>query len=66
MRVTVRHREDEHALDLEVGCSVRDVLTAMSVPASMVLVIHEERIVPASTVINADVALELIDVSSGG
>ncbi|MEC7720662.1 MAG: hypothetical protein VYC60_02050 [Candidatus Thermoplasmatota archaeon] len=66
MRIQVEHDGDSLTLESDVPISISEILDRMSIPASTVLAVHGETIVPHTSIIESDINLELIIVSSGG
>ncbi len=54
------------SVEIDKGASIRDILLAAEIHPSTVIVSHDERILPHNTIIEQDVTLQLIVVSSGG
>ena len=57
---------DSLTLESDMPISISEVLERLSIPASTVLAVHEDTIVPHASIIESDINLELIVVSSGG
>ena len=66
MRVTVNHLNQEHVVDIQAPATILDVLNELGIHASTVLAVYDETIVPHNSIIEGDLNLELIIVSSGG
>ena len=66
VRIQVEHDGDSLTLESDVPISISEILDRMSIPASTVLAVHGETIVPHTSIIESDIILELIIVSSGG
>jgi len=66
VRIQVEHDGDSLALESDVPITISEVLERMSIPASTVLAVHGDTIVPHTSIIESDINLELIVVSSGG
>jgi len=64
--IRVEHLEGASEIESSEPISVSDVLEKMGVSPSTVLAIHEETIIPHTSIIKSDITLELIIVSSGG
>ena len=66
--VRIQVEQDGNSLSLESDVPIRisEILERMAIPASTVLGVHEDTIVPHTSVIESDINLELIVVSSGG
>ena len=56
----------DHSIQLEVGSTIKQALEAVGIHASTVLVSHEDVVLPHVTILNSDIELDLIIVSSGG
>lgn len=54
------------SIEIDEGKSIREILLAAKIHPSTVIVSHEERILPHNTIIEQDITLSLIVVSSGG
>jgi len=66
VRIQVEHDGNSLSLEFDVPISISEVLERMSIPASTVLAVHEDTIVPHTSIIESDIKLDLIVVSSGG
>ncbi len=66
VRIQVEHEGDSLTLESDLPISISEVLERMSIPASTVLAVHDDVIVPHTSIIKSDINLELIVVSSGG
>ena len=64
--IQVEHDDDSLTLESDMPISISEVLERLSIPASTVLAAHEDTIVPHTSIIESDINLELIVVSSGG
>jgi sulfur carrier protein ThiS len=64
--IQVEHDDDSLTLESDMPISISEVLERLSIPASTVLAVHEDTIVPHTSIIESDINLELIVVSSGG
>jgi len=53
-------------IDLEAGSTVKQALIEVGIHPSTVIVSHEDTVLPHTTILNADVSLDLTIVSSGG
>ncbi|MAK95453.1 MAG: hypothetical protein CMA76_02010 [Euryarchaeota archaeon] len=62
----MEHDDDSLTLESDMPISISEVLERLSIPASTVLAVHEDTIVPHTSIIESDINLELIVVSSGG
>ena len=56
----------DHVIDLEAGSTIKQALMKIGIHPSTVIVSHEDTVLPHTTVLNADVSLDLTIVSSGG
>lgn len=54
------------SVEIDESKSIRDILLAAKIHPSTVIVSYEERILPHNTMIEQDLTLSLIVVSSGG
>jgi len=66
VRIQVEHDNRSLSLESDVPISISQILDRLSIPASTVLAVHEDTIVPHTSIIESDISLELIVVSSGG
>ena len=66
MRIEVEHQGETHSVDAGAPITINEVLDRLGIPASTVLAVHDDVIVPHTSVISADLRLELVVVSSGG
>ena len=66
MIIRVKYLEEISEIESSVPVSVSEVLERIDVSPSTVLAIHDETIIPHTSMINGDIKLELIVVSSGG
>jgi sulfur carrier protein ThiS len=66
MKVALKGYGHDHAIELDAGSTVKHALEIIGIHPSTVIVSHEDIILPHTTVLNADVALDLTIVSSGG
>ena len=66
MKVALKGHGHDHSIDLEPGSTIKDALDAVGIHPSTVIVSHEDTVLPHSTILNADVSLDLTIVSSGG
>ena len=66
MEVRLTGSDGEQSVHVEPGTTVRDVLHAAGILASMVIVSHENVVLPHSTPLNSDVTLLVTTISSGG
>ena len=66
VRIQVEHDNRSLSLESDVPISISQNLDRLSIPASTVLAVHGDKIVPHTSIIESDISLELIVVSSGG
>ncbi len=66
MKIALKGHGHDHVIELEAGSSVKQALQAVGIHPSTVIVSHEDVVLPHTTILNADVALDLTIVSSGG
>ena len=66
VRIQVEHDNRSLSLESDVPISISQILDRLSIPASTVLAVHGDTIVPHTSIIESDISLELIIVSSGG
>ncbi|MGY8754390.1 MAG: hypothetical protein ACKVIR_01735 [Candidatus Poseidoniales archaeon] len=66
MQVRMKGYGHDHSIQLEVGSTIKQALEAVGIHASTVLVSHEDVVLPHVTILNGDIELDLIIVSSGG
>ncbi len=66
MRVEVEHDGELLSVDSRAPLTILEVLERLDIPASTVLAVHGNAIVPHTSLIESDIRLELIVVSSGG
>ena len=66
VHVTLIGDGEKHRLEVEQGCTVRDVLLVAGLAPSLNIVHHDGRVVPMSAVINEEVELEVTRTASGG
>ena len=66
MEVEVEHDGEVLSVVSEGPLTISDVLERLGIPASTVLAVHGDTIVPHTSRIESDLRLELIVVSSGG
>ncbi|MEC8998154.1 MAG: hypothetical protein VX909_02755 [Candidatus Thermoplasmatota archaeon] len=66
MRIEVEHQGETHSVDAGAPITINEVLERLGIPSSTVLAVHDDVIVPHTSVISADLRLELVVVSSGG
>lgn len=66
MRVRLTSSEGEFDLIFEEPVTITEAIRKAGIHPSTVLAVHQGVTIPQTTIINADVELELIIVSSGG
>ena len=66
MQVEVEHDGEVLSVESEGPLTISEVLERLGIPASTVLAVHGDTIVPHTSRIESDLRLELIVVSSGG
>ena len=66
MRIEVSHDGEVLPVESEGPITISDLLEKLGIPASTVLAVHDDTIVPHTSRIESDISLELIVVSSGG
>lgn len=66
MKIGLKGHGHDHSIELEVGSTVKDALDAVGIHPSTVIVSHQDVVLPHTTLLKADVNLELTIVSSGG
>ncbi|MCH2260867.1 hypothetical protein [Candidatus Thalassarchaeum betae] len=66
MEVEVEHDGEVLSVVSEGPLTISEVLERLGIPASTVLAVHGDTIVPHTSRIESDLRLELIVVSSGG
>ena len=66
MKIALKGHGHDHVIELEVGSTVKEALIEIGIHPSTVIVSHEDIVLPHTTVLNADVSLDLTIVSSGG
>ncbi|MGY8670328.1 MAG: hypothetical protein ACKVJ7_04685 [Candidatus Poseidoniales archaeon] len=54
------------SVEIDEGTSIRNILLAAKIHPSTVIVSHDDRILPHNTLIDQEITLSLIVVSSGG
>ena len=54
------------SVEIDEGMSIRNILLAAKIHPSTVIVSHDDRILPHNTLIDQEITLSLIVVSSGG
>ena len=66
MKIALKGHGHDHVIELEAGSKVKQALIEIGIHPSTVIVSHEDIVLPHTTVLNADVSLDLTIVSSGG
>jgi len=66
MHVTFHGRDHNCTIEIDEGQTIRQALESAGILPSTVIVSFEERILPHSTILQADVTLLVTTVSSGG
>ena len=66
MEVEGEHDGEVLSVESEGPLTISEVLERLGIPASTVLAVHGDTIVPHTSRIESDLRLELIVVSSGG
>ncbi len=66
MQIEVSHDGEVIPVEYEGPITISDLLEKLGIPASTVLAVHGDTIVPHTSRIESDISLELIVVSSGG
>ena len=66
MKIALKGHGHVHVIELEAGSTVKQTLIEIGIHPSTVIVSHEDVVLPHTTVLNADVSLDLTIVSSGG
>ena len=66
MEVEVEHDGEVLSVVSEGPLTISEILERLGIPASTVLAVHGDTIVPHTSRIESDLRLELIVVSSGG
>ncbi len=66
MRVEVESQGEVFNLESEIPLSINQILSKLEIPPSTVLVVYDGTILPHTSIVESDVRLELITVSSGG
>ena len=66
MKVALKGHGHDHVIDLEAGSTIKQALEIIGIHPSTVIVSHEDTVLPHTTVLNADVSLDLTIVNSGG
>ena len=66
MRGEITHTGQVLVVESESPLTVSEILSSLDIPPSTVLAVFEDTIVPHTSLINDDIRLDLIVVSSGG
>jgi len=66
MRVEVESQGEVFNLESETPLSINQILSKLEIPPSTVLAVYDGTILPHTSIVESDVRLELITVSSGG
>ncbi|MGB1898071.1 MAG: hypothetical protein ACPH13_04170 [Candidatus Poseidoniaceae archaeon] len=66
MHITFHGRDHNCTIEIDEGQTIRQALESAGILPSTVIVSFEERILPHSTILQADVNLLVTTVSSGG
>ncbi len=66
MRVSVEYHGKHLYVDSDGPISINEVLERLGIHSSTVLAVHDETIVPHTSVISDDLGINLVVVSSGG
>ncbi len=66
MRVEVIYENDNLIFESESPTTISSILTELDIPSSTVLAVFNDTLVPHSSIINEDLKIELVVVSSGG
>jgi len=66
MHITFHGRDHNCTIEIDEGQTIRQALEFAGILPSTVIVSFEERILPHSTILQADVTLLVTTVSSGG
>ncbi|MFL2951003.1 MAG: hypothetical protein ACJZ56_10665 [Candidatus Thalassarchaeaceae archaeon] len=66
MHITFHGRDHNCTIEIDEGQTIRQALESAGILPSTVIVSFEERILPHSTILQADVTLLVTTVSSGG
>ena len=66
MKVALKGHGHDHEIDLSPGSTIKQALIDVGIHPSTVIVSYENVVLPHTTVLNADISLELTIVSSGG
>ena len=66
MKVHFHGRDVDAVVEVESGSTVREALSQAGILPSMVIVSHDDTVLPHATALHADVALLVTTISSGG
>lgn len=66
MKVHFHGRDVDAVVEVEPGSTVREALSHAGILPSMVIVSHDDTVLPHATALQADVALLVTTISSGG
>ena len=66
VKIAVEHQGESHIVESEAPITINEVLGMLGIHPSTVLAVHDGTIVPHTSMINVDVDIELVVVSSGG
>jgi len=66
MRIEVNHEGEVISVESKESMTISDLLEKLGIHSSTVLAVHNDTIVPHTSIIESDISLELIVVSSGG
>ncbi len=66
VRIELEHQGETLVFETEEPITINGVLDRLGIPSSTVLTVHEDAIVPHTSIIQKDLRLELVVVSSGG
>ena len=66
MRVEITHTGQVLVVESESPLTVSEILSSLDIPPSTVLAVFEDTLVPHTSLINDDIRLDLVVVSSGG
>ena len=66
MHIEVESQGEVFSLESKTPLSINQILSKLEIPPSTVLAVYDGTILPHTSVIESDIRLELIIVSSGG
>ena len=66
MHVEVESQGEVFTIESKTPLSINQILNKLEIPPSTVLAVYEGTILPHTSVIESDIKLELVIVSSGG